>query len=663
MGIFQQFPYSNFHEFNLDQIIKIMREMQDEWETTKTEWASYKEYIDNYFANLDVSEEVLQAMRVLAEDGTLGEVIDPEISAAVALWLSEHITPTTPTIDTSLTVAGAAADAKAAGDRIALVESELINIPNTSLELINDTNFPIERVQVITGQYPNGNVGSAIGFSSNADYQTNKYKIPKGVTSLAAQNFTPNVFTTITDVNDIILAKGGTVLASIPAGSEYVYLSANVNTIPRITADNLIWIKSTDQFNYATEEDLYSFEHKEYYHNMIAPVSYEQLKSNPPSILTERDFTYQERHIKLNNNTYFSKHFFVNSSNLIAKLQLTCTVNNAQVRIMYKPTGNSWGNASEIINLINGVNDVVLTCDCASLIQYNDADDFALVFNGTSGTIVIDTVKIYEQNNLVTYPYYSDDFSTMMVNVFSELEKDDSIILTSPNGYKYKIIVNDQGELSTIPERSGNVPDNILIMGNSLVFGFHNANNTESFGMAATRASRDFANRFIAYTQNENPNVVVNKLYSSPFEHAETAAAATQFMTDNNSYWNNNVEMVIVQMGDNVNTEDKRSVFANSFPTLIAKIKNQCPAAVIIIVGIWFNNSTVFNIMKNTANNNNCIFVDIRGIRSPETEGTVGATVYFTDGTTTTVTEGRASHPGDLGMERIADAIEAVVDY
>ena len=56
MGIFQQFPYSNFHEMNLDQIIKIMREMQDEWEATKAEWASYKDFIDNYFATLDVDD-------------------------------------------------------------------------------------------------------------------------------------------------------------------------------------------------------------------------------------------------------------------------------------------------------------------------------------------------------------------------------------------------------------------------------------------------------------------------------------------------------------------------------------------------------------------------------------------------------------------------------
>ena len=48
MGIFQQFPYSNFHEMNLDQIIKIMREMQDEWAETKNEWLDMKTFINNY---------------------------------------------------------------------------------------------------------------------------------------------------------------------------------------------------------------------------------------------------------------------------------------------------------------------------------------------------------------------------------------------------------------------------------------------------------------------------------------------------------------------------------------------------------------------------------------------------------------------------------------
>ena len=118
MGIFQQFPYSNFHEMNLDQIIKIMRQMQDEWAATKTEWASYKDFIDNYFANLDVSEEVLEALRAMAASGELNTIIDPTIASAVSAWLAEHITPTTPVIDKSLSIEDAGADAKVTGNML-----------------------------------------------------------------------------------------------------------------------------------------------------------------------------------------------------------------------------------------------------------------------------------------------------------------------------------------------------------------------------------------------------------------------------------------------------------------------------------------------------------------------------------------------------------------
>lgn len=138
MGIFQQFPYSNFHEMNLDQIIKIMRQIQDEWKTTKTEWASYKDFIDNYFANLNLDEETEKALRRLIADGTLDPVIDPVIISAVTDWLADHITqPTTPAIDTSLSVAGAAADAKSAGDAITELRSDL----ESDITLLGDSVF------------------------------------------------------------------------------------------------------------------------------------------------------------------------------------------------------------------------------------------------------------------------------------------------------------------------------------------------------------------------------------------------------------------------------------------------------------------------------------------------------------------------------------------
>lgn len=119
MGVFRNFPYSNFHEMNLDEILKIVKNLSEEWDATKTEWATYKDFIDNYFANLDVSQEVLNALRVMALSGELNTIIDPVIATETANWLTEHITITQgeTVIDNSLTISGAAADAAAVGER------------------------------------------------------------------------------------------------------------------------------------------------------------------------------------------------------------------------------------------------------------------------------------------------------------------------------------------------------------------------------------------------------------------------------------------------------------------------------------------------------------------------------------------------------------------
>lgn len=119
MGIFQQFPYSNFHEMNLDQILKIIKDLQDTWNSTESEWNSYKEFIDNYFANLNVDDEVLQVISAMAADGSLLSLMNPSIAASTAQWLTENITqPVGVVIDRTLSVPGACADAEAVGYQI-----------------------------------------------------------------------------------------------------------------------------------------------------------------------------------------------------------------------------------------------------------------------------------------------------------------------------------------------------------------------------------------------------------------------------------------------------------------------------------------------------------------------------------------------------------------
>ena len=148
MGVFRQFPYSNFHEMNMDEMIKIIKNMLEEWAQYHAEWdawmteinddwSNYQEvmneawqnmqdFINNYFDNLDVQNEINNKITSMVNSGEFANIVEPFIPPRVTAWLSEHITqPVGVVIDTSLSVAGACADAKATGD--AITENSVYN--------------------------------------------------------------------------------------------------------------------------------------------------------------------------------------------------------------------------------------------------------------------------------------------------------------------------------------------------------------------------------------------------------------------------------------------------------------------------------------------------------------------------------------------------------
>lgn len=90
MSIFTEFPYQNFHELNLDWIIKKVKELTDEWlsfEENMKKWKddtdeamkALKEFVMDYFDNLDVQDEINNKLDEMAEDGTLDDIINQHI--------------------------------------------------------------------------------------------------------------------------------------------------------------------------------------------------------------------------------------------------------------------------------------------------------------------------------------------------------------------------------------------------------------------------------------------------------------------------------------------------------------------------------------------------------------------------------------------------------
>ena len=148
MGVFNNFPYANFHELNADWILEQVRKVTDEWEEYRTDMNLWKLGVDDqlaefqaWFDNLDVQDEVRTVINELIRSGEFIEITSPQIVSATEAWLAAHITPTTPAVDDTLSISGAAADSKVTGDRITDLKEDLTDSLYTSRYLLTAIDY------------------------------------------------------------------------------------------------------------------------------------------------------------------------------------------------------------------------------------------------------------------------------------------------------------------------------------------------------------------------------------------------------------------------------------------------------------------------------------------------------------------------------------------
>lgn len=134
MPFFDKYPYTNFHNVNLDWVLERVKEWGELVEQNNIAFQNleqanedFKRYVTNYIENLDYQVAIDDKLDRMFESGVLGEYLQPYVSPVVTTWLDENITePTGVIIDSSLTVAGACADAKAVGDLIVSLENVVL---------------------------------------------------------------------------------------------------------------------------------------------------------------------------------------------------------------------------------------------------------------------------------------------------------------------------------------------------------------------------------------------------------------------------------------------------------------------------------------------------------------------------------------------------------
>lgn len=279
----------------------------------------------------------------------------------------------------------------------------------------------------------------------------------------------------------------------------------------------------------------------------------------------------------------------------------------------------------------------------------NHTDEFSCTY---------DKINVYDlSTDLDTDKNLNDNLSDMMIqiqsntnNINSLKERSSATILVAPNGEKYIIQVGENGAVTSTPK----IPKNILYIGNSLLIGWG------TFGMAASNSSSDYYYYVNQYLQDLGVNLTTNKVKGVGFEGCTSSAEQTAWYNDTLlPTLNNDIDLVIIQLGDNVNTAEKLAVFEQGAKDLVTFVRTNAPRARVAWVGEWYSSTAKQTYIANACAERGADFIDISDL--PKVSGycaNIGDVVTKDDGTTVTIdSSGVASHPSSKGMKAVADKI------
>ena len=191
------------------------------------------------------------------------------LPAAVADWLQDNLEPTEPPVDASLTISGAAADAKVTGDKVTELKSDLNNLNNTfvpSPNLYDSSKNVVGLLLASNGLlYPNypdfmtsGYIPVTAGATLRAQYDVN------GIRHDVSDNYGFQYYTScFYDASKTFIAGSGvnnTKLLTVPEGAAYfrfsitnasaadntniaIIESDSADVIPYVEAGRLLYLK------------------------------------------------------------------------------------------------------------------------------------------------------------------------------------------------------------------------------------------------------------------------------------------------------------------------------------------------------------------------------------------------------------------------------------
>ncbi len=575
----------------------------------------------------------------------------------------------------------------------------------TGIVTPSETNFATEVRNLVTkinnGTWYGGGNGEKVVTGSNASYAGFVITVmPNAYYSISAGLFS-NSFSRVVDANGIVLSPVETYRVAgqsgyvylMPANARYLYIAGT----PLATDQDIVVLQ--------TQTDIASTRYR------IADYPFDTVvKAMMPALYSVANGDFADNlFTKIGTVEDYSKITDVGSPNLVDKSALIINSAGSTIKSIdgsgnvvgtiiaagggFKtPNFNAFGSNVELHltgthNLPNGINvtlryydsadvlrsielqpsitspfDVTYNFDAGSLAVYNDAKYFAILINTTSasGVLTITDLTIRDLTSFEIMDIYSSDFKVLVSNINNKIavasgSASSETIMTAPNAKKYVLNVGETGLLSTIPT----VPDKVLFVGNSLLLGMDgDGSRGGAFGMCASNPQSDYAYHVSQAILAKNPSATFTKLHGAAFEQCESVGAQDTWWTNTAAAsFTSDLDLIILQVSDNVNSTIRQTTFANGLNTLIQRIKTASPNARIIWVEGWFNASRTHTAIADTCDNWGIIDIDIATLNTTENQGYSGQIVTYYDASTIVVPDAYILHPGDLGFERIADRI------
>lgn len=545
----------------------------------------------------------------------------------------------------------------------------------TSLQKWNELSFTVDQNAIIETRNITENAGLIVDVPAGTKYLNVKF-IEKNATSVQLYKYDPAASNGVgTQLEEINVSVGSIYTYSLTEYGTYmiVFKGSGLTNRLKIAANNIKSVDLTDVIKtFDSSLDVSKLSDKE---ALGDEINLETITTYGWSTLKMSAYQVTAS-VHANNGGLITPEFSAYSDRVVVYTDLTFTQQAITVQISYIDKTDNQRKYKTLNKFVGGKVDKI-EFDASNLVIYSNAEPttFELLIqantdsavgNNPVGDITLGRLSIFDaggsgdvSSNQMYEPALKNTLSniidklTEIAGDVTELKSKKGSYVTMPDGSEGKLVYVD----GVVAVKSSNY-NKVLLLGNSLLLGFStDGSHGAPFGCTASDSKHDWAYLLTEKLKVKSQNVTINKLHDAKFELSESDSASENYITNEFAQATSGNDLVIVQIGDNVNTELRRTTFKNNFSKLIRAIRTNNKTADIVVAGAWFNNANIEGWLQSQSKPLNYTFVPLSDLCTSDNMATVGDTVTFDDGVKMQVFEAIRTHPGDKGMEAIANRI------